>query len=111
MDDQDLWFAEWYGGKAGMLDTKTGEIKEWQVPDIFAAPYDAVLDKDGEIWTGNDNDDRITRIDSKTGRTVQYLMPHEINVRRVFVDNSTAKPTFWAGSNHTASIFKVEPLE
>ena len=112
MDDQDrMWFAEWYGGKVGMLDTKTGEIKEWPVPDIFAAPYDAVLDKNGEIWTGNDNDDRITRIDSKTGRTIQYLMPHEINVRRVFVDNSAAKPALWVGSNHTASIFKVEPLE
>ena len=112
MDDQDrLWFAEWYGGKVGMLDTRTGEIKEWQVPDIYAAPYDAVLDKNGQIWTANDNDDRVTRIESTSGRTVQYLMPHEINVRRVFVDNATAKPTFWAGSNHTASIFKVEPLE
>jgi len=112
MDDQDrLWFAEWYGGKVGMLDPKNGEIKEWPVPDIYAAPYDVVLDKNGQIWTGNDNDDRITRIDSNTGRTIQYLMPHEVNVRRVFVDNSTAKPTFWAGSNHTASIFKVEPVE
>jgi streptogramin lyase len=112
MDDQDrLWFAEWYGGKVGMLDPKTGDIREWQVPDIYAAPYDAVLDKNGEVWTGNDNDDRITRIDSRTGRTVQYLMPHEVNIRRVFVDNSTSRPTLWAGSNHTASIFKVEPLE
>jgi streptogramin lyase len=112
MDNQDrLWFAEWYGGKVGMLDPKTGQIKEWQVPDIYAAPYDAVVDKNGEIWTGNDNDDRITRIDEKTGKTVQYLMPHEVNVRRVFVDNSAPRPTFWAGSNHTASIFKVEPLE
>jgi streptogramin lyase len=112
MDNQDrFWFAEWYGGKVGMLDTKTGDIQEWTVPDPYAAPYDAALDKNGEIWTGNDNDDRITRIDSKTGRTIQYLMPHEINVRRVFIDNTTTKPTLWVGSNHTASIFKVEPLE
>ncbi len=112
MDAEDrLWFAEWRGDKVGMLDTKTGVIKEWAVPGRFPAPYDATADKNGEIWTGNDNDDRITRIDTKTGRTIQYLMPHEINVRRVFVDDSTARPTFWTGSNHTASIFKLEPLE
>jgi hypothetical protein len=29
----------------------------------------------------------------------------------VFVDNSTTPVTFWAGSNHGASIIKVEPLE
>jgi hypothetical protein len=31
------------------------------------------------------------------------------NIRRVFVDNTT--PVFWVGSNHGASIIKVEPLD
>jgi hypothetical protein len=29
----------------------------------------------------------------------------------MFVDNSTNPPTFWVGSNHGASIVKVEPLD
>jgi hypothetical protein len=29
----------------------------------------------------------------------------------VFVDNSTSPVTFWTGSNHGASIVKVEPLD
>ena len=29
----------------------------------------------------------------------------------LFVDDSTPKPTFWVGSNHGASIVKVEPLD
>jgi len=29
----------------------------------------------------------------------------------VWVDNSTTPVTFWAGSNHGASIVKVEPLD
>jgi virginiamycin B lyase len=29
----------------------------------------------------------------------------------VFVDNSTTPVTFWTGSNHGASILKLEPLE
>jgi len=42
---------------------------------------------------------------------VNYLLPHETNIRRVFVDDSTARPTFWVGSNHGAAIVKLEPLD
>jgi streptogramin lyase len=68
------------------------------------------VDKNGEAWTGSMMDDRVTRLDPKTGTFVEYLMPNETNMRRVFVDNSTTPVTFWVGSNHGASILKVEPL-
>jgi hypothetical protein len=32
-------------------------------------------------------------------------------MRRMFVDNTTERPTFWVGSNHGASIVRVEPLD
>jgi hypothetical protein len=38
-------------------------------------------------------------------------MPKDTNMRRVFVDNTTTPVTFWTGSNHAASIVKVEPLD
>ena len=55
--------------------------------------------------------DRIARLNQKTGEVVEYLLPKETNIRRVFVDNSTTPPTFWTGSNHGAAIVKVEPLD
>ena len=37
MDSQDrLWFAEWWGDKVGMFDTKAGEFMEWKVPGYYA---------------------------------------------------------------------------
>jgi len=53
----------------------------------------------------------VTRVDTKTGQMVDYLLPRTTNIRRVFVDNSTTPVTFWVGSNHGASIIKLEPLE
>jgi virginiamycin B lyase len=47
----------------------------------------------------------------KTGETTAYLLPRTTNIRRVIVDNRTDPPTLWTGSNHGASIVKVEPLE
>ena len=55
--------------------------------------------------------DRVLRLDTKSGQFVEYLLPRTTNIRRVFVDNSTTPVTFWVGSNHGASIIKLEPMD
>ena len=57
------------------------------------------------------NSDRVVRVNPKTGEAMEYQMPDDTNIRRVFVDNSTNPVTFWTGSNHAHSIVKVEPLD
>jgi len=112
MDGQDrLWFGEYRANSVGMFDTKTQQFQEWLAPTPWSAPYDVTLDKTGYAWTGSMTTDRVLRLDPKTGRFIEYLLPRSTNIRRVFLDNSTTPPTFWAGSNHGASIVKVEPLE
>lgn len=112
MDSQDrLWFGEYRGNRIGMFDTKTERFQEWEVPTPWSNPYDVAVDKNGDAWTGSMLNDRITRLDPKTGQFVEYLLPKSTNVRRVFVDSSTAPVTFWVGSNHGASIIKLEPLD
>ena len=112
MDPQDrLWFGEFRGNRIGMFDSKTEQFKEWLMPTAWTAPYDVVLDRKGEAWTGSMSTDRVVRLDPATDRTVEYLLPRSTNIRRVFVDNSTDPVTFWVGSNHGASIVKLEPLD
>ena len=112
MDAQDrLWFGQYRGDKIGMLDTKTGEFREWQVAPRWSAPYDVTIDRNDEAWTGSMITDFVTRVDTKTGGSVNYRLPRETNIRRVFVDNSTTPVTFWVGNNHGASIVKLEPLD
>jgi streptogramin lyase len=112
MDAQDrLWFAQYRGDRIAMFDTRTEEFKEWRVMPRWSAPYDVQLDKNDEAWTGSMLSDQVTRLDTKTGTMVQYLLPRSTNIRRVFVDNSTTPVTFWVGSNHGASIVKLEPLD
>jgi streptogramin lyase len=112
MDTNDrLWFAEYRANRVAMFDTRREEFKEWPMPTAWTAPYDVVLDKNGEAWTGSMSTDRVVRLDPASGATVEYLLPRETNIRRVFVDNSTSPVTFWVGSNHGASIVKLEPLD
>jgi hypothetical protein len=39
------------------------------------------------------------------------MLPRPTNIRRVYVDDSKNPATLWVGSNHGASIVKVEPLD
>ena len=55
--------------------------------------------------------DTIGCVDAKTSRSVEYPLPDNTNIHRVFVDNRTNPVTFWTGSNHDTAIVKVEALE
>lgn len=112
MDAQDrLWFGEYRGNRIGMFDTKTEKFQEWVTPTPYSAPYDVTLDKNGEAWTGSMTTDRVLRLNPKTGEMTEYMLPRSTNIRRVFVDNTTTPVTFWVGSNHGASIVKLEILD
>jgi streptogramin lyase len=72
---------------------------------------DVTSDKNGDAWAGGEFSDRVLRLSPKSGEIVEYLLPRFTNIRRVFVDNKTTRPTFWVGNNHGASIVKLEPLD
>jgi virginiamycin B lyase len=112
MDSQDrLWFGENRSDRIGMFDTRTERFEEWAPPTPGAWPYDVTADRNGEVWSGGEYNNRILRLNPKTGHIVEYLLPRATNVRRVFVDNRTTPVTFWVGSNHSASITKLETLD
>ena len=106
-----LWFAEYQGNAIGMFDPRTERMTEWKVPTPWSAPYDALLDNNGDAWTGSMFTDRVARLDVKSGRFTEYMLPRPTNIRRVHVDDTKKPGTLWIGSNHGASIVKVEPLE
>lgn len=106
-----LWIGEYYGKKIAMFDTTTQKFREWALPIPWYGAYDVALDKDGFAWTGTMTSEVILRLNPKSGEFNQYLLPSlGVNVRRVEVDNSSARPVFWVGENHQAKIAKVEPL-
>ena len=112
MDEQGrLWFAEFAANKLGMFDIKRERFHEWSVPTPHTYPYDVFLDKNGKLWSGRMSSDRVLRLDPQSGKAIEYLLPHQTNIRRIFIDNSTNPVTFWAGNNHGAAIVKLEPLE
>jgi streptogramin lyase len=111
VDDQDRILMTLYrGNKIAVFDPKTEKFTEYPLPPQ-TNPYRAMIDKNGELWTGGMHTDRAVRLDPKTGKTTEYLLPKPTNMRTVFIDSSTSPVTFWTGSNHGSALVKVEPLE
>jgi virginiamycin B lyase len=110
-DSGHLWFAEFAANKLGMFDIARESFKEWDVPTPHTYPYDVYLGKNGELWSGSMSNDRVLRFDPHNGTSVEYLLPHQTNVRRIFIEDTTTPVTFWAGNNHHAAIVKLEPLD
>ena len=111
IDDHDrLLITEYRGNKVALFDTKTERVTEYELPP-FTYPYRATIDKNGEIWAGGMHTDRVVRLDPTSGKSVEYQLPHETNMRTVFVDNTTTPVTFWVGSNHDHRLVRVEPLD
>jgi virginiamycin B lyase len=107
-----LWFAEYAGNSIGMFDPKTKQIKEWAIPVPWAGPYDAVYaDKYDQAWAASQMTDMVDCLDVKTGQFTDYLLPLHTNMRRVYVDQSGPRPVVWVGSNHDASVIRIEPLD
>ena len=55
--------------------------------------------------------EEFARLNTKSGQYTEYMLPRPTNIRRVYVDDSKNPGTLWIGSNHGASIVKLEPLE
>ena len=86
-------------------------MTEWKAPTPWSAPYDALADRNGDAWTGSMFTDRVARLDIKSGQLTEYMLPRPTNIRRVSVDDTKRPGTLWIGSNHGASIVKVEPVD
>ena len=111
-DNQDrLWFAENRGHRIGMFDPKTETFQEWKLPTPFAMPYDAIFDNSTYAWTGGMGNDHVSRLNTRTGEVIDYLLPSKTNIRRVDVDKSVNPSQLWIGNNHGATLIRVEPLE
>ena len=72
--DGNIWASMMYQGGIAMLDVKTNQVKTYKVPEQWQGPNTqesmvspANWHVDGKVWTNNQEDHSILRVDVKTG--------------------------------------------
>ena len=107
----------WWGGADGSLielNAKAARIDEY-VPPIAPHPYtdfyEAMPDKNGEVWAGVLHGRQMLRFDPKTSRWAAYQMPEPYSYdRRTYIDASTHPVTVWY-VDYNGYLVRVQPLD
>ena len=112
MDAQDrYWFAMYAADRIAMLDTNTGELKEWPLRKYFTPYGTSAPDKEGYVWAPSNTSDRLARLDPKTGEVIEYLMPTELDTKKIAFDPTSSRITLLMANMRTARILRVEVLD
>jgi virginiamycin B lyase len=106
-----MWYSEYGANAFGMFDPETKKLEEYILPTAWTKPYDAYGTRNGNVWGGSMLTDQVFRLNVATGETIEYQLPRPTNIRRVFVDEKGPREILWVGSNHGASVVRVEPLD
>ena len=108
----------WFGGTNGTLvelDAKARRMREFWPPTPFAPYtdfYDAMPDKNGEVWAGEMHGRDVVRFDPRTERWRVYEMPEPYaHDRRTWVDNSTNPVSVWFVDNSGGYMVRIQPLD
>jgi streptogramin lyase len=102
----------WAGAeKLTKYDPKTGAVTQYTPPTPYYHSYSAKVDKNGEIWSGQQSGGRIGRFNPRTGLWIEYALPTAWSFDfNAWIDDSTTPPTFWYGDQH-GYIVRLQPLE
>src|SRR5580693_7682852 len=77
------WYSDFGEQFLGRLDPKTGEVKEWPVPELKpgypVGSLDIEEDKNGDFWLGMMFQGAIAKFDRKTEEFKTYPLPPELN--------------------------------
>jgi virginiamycin B lyase len=108
----------WWGGADGaLIEMKGGKdprIEEYYppiAPHPYTDFYEAMPDKNGEVWAGVLHGRQMIRFDPKTSRWIVYQMPEPYAYnRRTVIDTSTKPATVWY-VDYNNYLVRVQPLD
>jgi streptogramin lyase/mono/diheme cytochrome c family protein len=108
----------WFGGKGGLnsaplvqIDAKARQLREYWPPVPYANFYEAMPDKNGEVWAGELHGGGFLRLNPKTDQWTEYMMPEPYaHNRRTWIDNSADPIAVWY-VDYQGYIVRIQALE
>jgi virginiamycin B lyase len=105
--DGTIWWAGQWANLVGQIMPKSGEMKEYPLPEK-AMPHTVTTDKMGNIWyTGNKNGS-VGKLDPKTGEITEFLMPDE-KAKDPHSAIFDSKGMLWFTLQHSNMIGRLNP--
>jgi len=111
-----IWYIDFAEPFLGRLDPRTGETKEWTLPEFKAgfAPgsLGLTLDKEGNPWMARSFQGGIAKFDKKTEKVSSYPIPKEydnVHTRTSFIAISPVDGKVWFDDTFNRMMYIVDP--
>ncbi len=106
----DPWNRVWFCGQSGnyiaMLDPKSGEFKQYEVPPV-THPHNLIIDDEGNVWYAGNRNAHIGRLDPKTGEITKYAMPDGVRDPHTLMFNRDGDVWFTAQQSNVVGKLTV----
>ena len=109
--DDNIWFAEFWGSFIGKYDQKADKFTTYTPPTPFAMPYGITADKKtGRIWFADLNGNHITRLDPKTGKFDEVPFPtQQASARFPGIDPASGRVWFTEAMADKIGYVELDP--
>ena len=103
--------ASWVASRGAGTGTEVGELKvtirEWDVPTKGAHPHDPAVGQDGALWFTEQMQNKLGRVDPKTGVFKEYVLKIADSGPHGLVADATGN--IWFTGNAKGYIGKLDP--
>ena len=105
--DGNFWAGgQWPGNLIGLLDIRTGTLKEIETRSLLSSPAKGAFDWEGNAWFGG-RGGALIKLDVKTLRTKEYFPPTPyVTFYEVMPDKNGE---IWAGAQHGGRFVRFNP--
>jgi streptogramin lyase len=82
-----VWVCDYWGGNMAKIDIHTLKPTFYEYPTPESAPYDAVVDKNHDVWVNLTNGDSFAKFDPNTEKWTEYPLPTRgLELRHISLD-------------------------
>jgi streptogramin lyase len=104
-----IWVCDYWGGNLARYDIRTLKPAFYKYPTPESAPYDAVVDRNHNVWVNLTNGDSVARFDPKTEQWTEFPLPTRgIDLRHISLDEREGTTRIVVGYTRNSKIARMQ---
>jgi streptogramin lyase len=104
-----VWVCDYWGGNLAKFDVHTMKPTFYRYPTPESAPYDAVVDKNHNVWVNLTNGDSVAKFDPKTEQWTEYPLPSRgIALRHISLSERDGATQVVVGYTRNSKVAKIQ---
>lgn len=104
-----IWVCDYWGGNLARYDIHTLKSTFYKYPTPESAPYDAVVDRNHNVWVNLTNGDSVARFDPKTEQWTEFPLPTRgIDLRHISLDERDGATRIVVGYTRNSKIARMQ---